>query len=291
MLATHRLPSTLCLRTFSTTCSRPAKSTKAKLRDLHADVPSYPFGPSLWFKQSNHGLYGGTRIQFGNNVSEETETKTRRKWRPNIKYKNLFSCALNRKIKVRVSTRVLRTIDKVGGLDEYLLGEKTARIRELGMEGWRLRWMIMQTPAVRKRFNEQRKALGLLVVEKTPTESAEEAAVMEARDGETFDLTGGQSGESMNEDDQDLSSGIVATETIDTPASRASSSVEEREGEILMDQHLDNQHQPAAETAGFEEQNQTRGSEKTDEVTVTEKEEQSVKDKPVQRSAKRKSKV
>ena len=75
--------------------------------------------------------------------------------------KALFSKALNRRIRVRVTTRVLRTIDKVGGLDEYLLGEKTARIKTLGMEGWRLRCMVMSTKVVQERFNAQRRALGL----------------------------------------------------------------------------------------------------------------------------------
>ena len=44
-----------------------------------------------------------------------------------------------------MTTRVMRTIDKCGGLDEYLLGEKPARIKELGMLGWSLRWKVMRT--------------------------------------------------------------------------------------------------------------------------------------------------
>lgn len=55
----------------------------------------------------------------------------------------------------------MRTIDKVGGLDEYLLGEKTGRIRELGVGGWALRWRVMQTEGAKQRFNAQRVALGL----------------------------------------------------------------------------------------------------------------------------------
>ena len=43
-------------------------------------------------------------------------------------------------MQVKVQARVLRTIDKVGGLDEYLLGNKPARIKELGVEGCRYRW-------------------------------------------------------------------------------------------------------------------------------------------------------
>jgi len=56
---------------------------------------------------------------------------------------------------------VLRTLDKVGGLDEYLLGEKTARVRELGMGGWKLRWRIMQTEKVKERFRVERVKMGL----------------------------------------------------------------------------------------------------------------------------------
>ncbi|KAF9634092.1 putative 54s ribosomal protein l24 protein [Lasiodiplodia theobromae] len=148
-------------RTFASSAALSAKSTKAKLRDDHADVPRYPYGPSLWYKQSNHGLYGGARIQFGNNVAKKSELKTRRQWRPNIQRKTLFSRALNRGVRVRVASRVLRTIDKVGGLDEYLLGEKSARIKELGMGGWLLRWRLMQTDRVKKRYALQREQLGL----------------------------------------------------------------------------------------------------------------------------------
>ncbi|KEQ71251.1 hypothetical protein M436DRAFT_11956, partial [Aureobasidium namibiae CBS 147.97] len=148
-------------RTFTTSASLAWKSHKNALAEVHANVPPYPHGPARWFKQSDKGLYGGQRIQFGNNVSRKTEIKTRRSWYPNIKRKALFSKALNRRIRVRVSTRVMRTIDKVGGLDEYLLGDKSARIKALGMEGWRLRCMIMATKTVQNRFNEQRRALGL----------------------------------------------------------------------------------------------------------------------------------
>ena len=68
-------------------------------------------------------------------------------------------------MRVRITTRVLRTVDKVGGLDEYLLGEKAGRIKELGMGGWKLRWRIMQTEKVKERFRAQREQLGLPPVE------------------------------------------------------------------------------------------------------------------------------
>lgn len=60
---------------------------------------------------------------------------------------------------------MLRTIDKVGGLDEYLLGGKAARIKELGMGGWKLRWRIMGSVKIKERFAREREAL---VVGKIP---------------------------------------------------------------------------------------------------------------------------
>ena len=60
-----------------------------------------------------------------------------------------------------MQARVLRTIDKVGGLDEYLLGNKPARIKELGVEGWRLRWEVMRTPKIREKIKAERVRLGL----------------------------------------------------------------------------------------------------------------------------------
>ncbi|KAK4697513.1 large subunit ribosomal protein L28, partial [Lecanoromycetidae sp. Uapishka_2] len=150
-------PSLNLLRSLSTT----SRSHASMAQLTRHRCPPYPYGPALHYKQSNSGLYGGSSIQFGNKISEKNESKSRRAWRPNIHNKRLWSDALGKFLAVRVQARVLRTIDKVGGLDEYLLGEKPQRIKELGMEGWRLRWKVMRSKAVRERFLEERKRLGL----------------------------------------------------------------------------------------------------------------------------------
>jgi len=66
------------------------------------------------------GLYGGKEVLFGNNVSH-SERKTRRRWLPNVQKKNFFSNILDRKIQLRVTTYVLRCMDKAGGFDQYIL--------------------------------------------------------------------------------------------------------------------------------------------------------------------------
>ncbi|KAF2173302.1 hypothetical protein M409DRAFT_49764 [Zasmidium cellare ATCC 36951] len=177
MAALFRQPRAICQcrRTFSTSSLRGVSLQwdKNDPEALAEVLPPYPHGPTRWFRQSRLGLYGGQRIQFGNNVSEEFKTKTRRSWHPNIFTRRLFSKALNRHVQVRVSARVLRTIDKLGGLDEYLLGEKSARIKSLGESGWWLRWAIMQTHTVKNRFAAERQRLGL------PADRSELEAVAE----------------------------------------------------------------------------------------------------------------
>lgn len=171
MLARSSHPQCLLLscprRTFTSTATpqlqrgKKVKANAEKLLPKHADPPPpYPYDHSYFYKQSNYGLYGGAMIQFGNNVAPKSKHKSRRRWHPNIVHKQLFSRALGRTLRLKVRTRVLRTIDKVGGLDEYLLGGTSARLKELGEEGWRLRWAILQSPAMKKRLKEDTRLRG-----------------------------------------------------------------------------------------------------------------------------------
>lgn len=168
-------------RPFST--SRPAlvKTIQPSRLPTHI-IPPYPYGERRLYKQSNKGLYGSARIRFGNNVSEKHNVKTQRLWRPNVHVKifeipGIISTpepvaptahaagSTGRKgavrIRTRLTLRVLKTIRREGGLVNYLLKSKPARLRELGPGGWNLRWLVMQTRAVQERFNAERVALGL----------------------------------------------------------------------------------------------------------------------------------
>ncbi|KAF2263196.1 hypothetical protein CC78DRAFT_534201 [Lojkania enalia] len=152
------------LRAFSTTtpsCKDIGAHLPKHVIPAGAPIPPYPYGNSLIFKQQDKGLYGGQMIQFGNNVSPKTETKTRRHWLPNVLNKSLYSIALGKKIKLRVTSKVLKTIDREGGLDEYLLKDSERRIAELGPIGWNLRWMLMQTPEVIERLRAEAASSGI----------------------------------------------------------------------------------------------------------------------------------
>ncbi|KAL5520768.1 hypothetical protein ACEPAF_2771 [Sanghuangporus sanghuang] len=92
------------------------------------------------FKRAQTGLFHGSLIQFGNNVPF-SKHKTRRTWLPNIQHKGLFSDLLGRELRLKVTTRSLRTIRKYGGLDQYILN---TRHELLGPEGMRIRIMLRE---------------------------------------------------------------------------------------------------------------------------------------------------
>ena len=61
----------------------------------------------------------GKRVMSGNNVSH-AKNKTKRKFIPNLQNVKLFSKILNKFINMKISVRALKTVEKNGGLDEYL---------------------------------------------------------------------------------------------------------------------------------------------------------------------------
>ena len=91
-------------------------------------------------------------IRYGNHVAKKWGTKESRFWLPSVGYRNIYSRSLKRLIRVRVTPRVMKTIDKSGGLDEYLIKNKPARIKDLGMHGWALRWAVMNSEKMRGRM-------------------------------------------------------------------------------------------------------------------------------------------
>ena len=56
--------------------------------------------------------------------------KTKRRFVPNVQKVRLRSDALGRDVTLRVTTRALRTVQKNGGLDAYLLGSDAAKLPE-----------------------------------------------------------------------------------------------------------------------------------------------------------------
>ena len=67
----------------------------------------------------------GKGPQSGHKVSH-SNIKTKRRFMPNLQNVTLISDALGRRVRARVSTNALKSVDHRGGLDAFLLKAKDA---------------------------------------------------------------------------------------------------------------------------------------------------------------------
>jgi large subunit ribosomal protein L28 len=73
----------------------------------------------------------GKTVLSGNNVSH-ANNKTRRRFLPNLQETSLLSDALGT-IRLRLSTRAIRTVEHNGGLDSFLLGQSDRKLTPEGL--------------------------------------------------------------------------------------------------------------------------------------------------------------
>lgn len=88
----------------------------------------------------------GKGVQVGNNVSH-ANNKTKRRFLPNLQSSAVLSDALGHAVRLRLSTRAIRTIEHNGGLDAYLLDMPD---NKLGVDARRLKRRIEQAKAKRE---------------------------------------------------------------------------------------------------------------------------------------------
>jgi large subunit ribosomal protein L28 len=160
---TRKLPTNHYVPKFSLTRERWEMTLNQPwLKKTDPMMPPYPYGANVHYPEANYGLYGGSSIRSGNKISKgRNKGKTLRKWYPSIHFETIRSEALDKELSIPVRARVMRTIEKCGGLDEYLTGDKPARIKELGILGWKLRYLIMKTPMMQAKVKAERQRLGL----------------------------------------------------------------------------------------------------------------------------------
>ena len=70
----------------------------------------------------------GRGVQSGNNVSH-ANNKTRRRFLPNLHQVTLVSDALRQRVRLRVTSNGLRTIEKRGGIDGFLLNTPNTKLQ------------------------------------------------------------------------------------------------------------------------------------------------------------------
>ena len=69
----------------------------------------------------------GKGVLTGNNVSH-ANNKTRRRFLPNLQTTSLLSDVLGLSVSMRLSTRAIRTVERNGGIDAFLLATPNRRL-------------------------------------------------------------------------------------------------------------------------------------------------------------------
>jgi large subunit ribosomal protein L28 len=87
----------------------------------------------------------GKGVLSGNNVSH-ANNRTRRRFLPNLQDTSLLSDILGTSVRMRLSTRGIRTVEHNGGIDAYLLGTPDSR---LTVEGKALKRRLLRAQAKR----------------------------------------------------------------------------------------------------------------------------------------------
>ena len=65
----------------------------------------------------------GVAVQYGNNVSH-SQRKTRRRFEPNVRSVIYISEVTGEKYRLKVVAKTMRTIEKLGGLDAFMIKAK-----------------------------------------------------------------------------------------------------------------------------------------------------------------------
>ncbi len=75
----------------------------------------------------------GKKYLSGNNVSH-AKNRTKRRFLPNLQNISFLSEKLGRKIQLRVAASTIRTVEKKGGLDEYLINTSNTKLASTGLK-------------------------------------------------------------------------------------------------------------------------------------------------------------
>lgn len=76
---------------------------------------------------SRHCQITGKGVLSGNNVSH-ANNKTRRRFLPNLQEQSLLSDTLGFAVSMRLSTRAIRTVERNGGIDAFLMGTRNSKL-------------------------------------------------------------------------------------------------------------------------------------------------------------------
>ena len=89
---------------------------------------------------SRRCMVTGTGVLVGNRVSH-ANNKSKRRFLPNLQETSLLSDALGQRVHLRLTPRGIKTVERSGGLDAWLMKAAPSRLDE---EGRRLRRRVQR---------------------------------------------------------------------------------------------------------------------------------------------------
>ena len=69
----------------------------------------------------------GKKVMTGNNVSK-ANNRTKRRFLPNLQKSSMHSSILDKTLQFRVAASTIRTVEKKGGLDEFLIKTSNTKL-------------------------------------------------------------------------------------------------------------------------------------------------------------------
>ncbi|RCK54799.1 54S ribosomal protein L24, mitochondrial [Candida viswanathii] len=125
---------------------------RPKYLSVPKEMPKYPKYDyeTRFFKRQNRGLFGGAQRKRSKTCSEYFNKNLSAR-RPNVLKTSLWSETLNRRVRVKITANVIKTIHKEGGLDQYLLKSTPGRIKTMGLKAWQMRYDLLKVQERKER--------------------------------------------------------------------------------------------------------------------------------------------
>ena len=98
----------------------------------------------------------GIKISLGNNVSH-AHNKTQRNFMPNLQRKNIYSDILNQMVRLKISTKAIKSIECAGGFDKYIVSAPSSKLSNKALKLKKAIKKKIKSPDMKKKNSKEKK--------------------------------------------------------------------------------------------------------------------------------------
>ena len=93
---------------------------------------------------------------FGNNVSH-AHNKTKRTFTPNLQRKHIYSDILNQMVRLKISTKAIKSIECAGGFDKYIISIPNEKLSNKALKLKKaIKTQIIKSPKTEKKISKKK---------------------------------------------------------------------------------------------------------------------------------------